>query len=121
MTAFSPLNHVHLSGRISADPQVLELPSGDEIVTFRLVVDRDAAARKHSKQTVDTIECVAWGARVRRTVARLRADERVEVQGSLRRRFSRGGAGVQSFASVEVASVVAFGPAAPEERRPVRR
>ncbi|KQY58927.1 hypothetical protein ASD11_04710 [Aeromicrobium sp. Root495] len=121
MTGTSALNHVHLSGRISADPQVLALPSGDEIVTFRLVVERDAAARKRSKQSVDTIECVAWAARIRRSVARLRADEQVEVQGALRRRFSRGGAGVQSFASVEVTSVVALGPAAPKERRPARR
>lgn len=95
-------NHVHLVGRISADPETRQLPSGDVLVTFRLVVRRSAAARKRSKQVVDTIECTVWRAALRRSVLRLAAGTDVEVDGQLRRRFSSGGGGVASWVSVEV-------------------
>jgi single-strand DNA-binding protein len=97
-------NHVRLVGRVSADPETKTLPSGDQLVTFRLVVRRGVAARKRSKQVVDTIECAAWRAAVRRTVSRLPAGTDVEVEGQLRRRFTSGGAGMASFVSVEVDS-----------------
>jgi len=98
------LNQVHLTGRISAEPEPRLLPSGDEIVTFRLVVRRSAAARRRSKQVVDTIECTVWRAGLRRSVARLEAGTEVTVTGELRRRFSRGGSGAVSWVSVEVDS-----------------
>ena len=97
-------NDVHLTGRISADPETRVLPSGDELVSFRLVVRRDAAARRRSKQLVDTIECTVWRAALRRSVARLAAGAEVEVHGQLRRRFTSGGAGTASWVSVEVDS-----------------
>ncbi len=79
-----------LSGRVSAAPETRVLPSGDEVVSFRLIVRRSAAARRRSKQVVDTIECSAWSASMRRTVGRLEAGAEVEVTGELRRRFTRG-------------------------------
>jgi single-strand DNA-binding protein len=97
-------NQVQLTGRISAVPESRVLPSGDEIVSFRLVVRRSAAARRRSKQVVDTIECSVWPAGLRRTVAKLQAGTDVTVTGALRRRFSRGGAGVASWVSVDVDS-----------------
>lgn len=97
-------NSVHLTGRISAAPESRVLPSGDELVSFRLVVRRSPAARKRSRQPVDTIECTVWRAALRRSVARLEAGTEVTVTGELRRRFSRGGAGVASWVSVEVDS-----------------
>jgi single-strand DNA-binding protein len=81
----APTNLVHLTGRISADPETRVLPSGDELVSFRLVVRRDAAA-------------------LRRSVTRLTAGAHVEVQGQLRRRFTSGGQGTASWVSVEVDS-----------------
>lgn len=97
-------NHVHLAGRVSADPETRVLPSGDEVVSFRLIVRRSSAARRRSKQLVDTIECSAWSAAMRRTVSRLEAGTEVEVTGELRRRFTRGGGGAISFVTVEVDS-----------------
>jgi single-strand DNA-binding protein len=78
------------------------LPSGDEVVSFRLVVPRSAAARRRSKQLVDTIECSAWTARLRRTVRTLEAGESVTVTGELRRRFTRGSRGTMSWVSVDL-------------------
>jgi single-strand DNA-binding protein len=104
-------NVVHLTGRISAAPESRVLPSGDEIVSFRLIVRRDAAARRRSKQVVDTIECSVWPAALRRSVAKLAAGTEVTVTGALRRRFSRGGAGVASWVSVELDSCRKVRPA----------
>ena len=97
-------NTVHLVGRVSAAPEIKTLPSGDQLVTFRLVVRRSASARRRSKQVVDTIECTAWRAGLRRSVARLEAGAEVSVTGELRRRFTRAGGGVASWVSVEIDS-----------------
>ena len=78
------------------------LPSGDEVVSFRLVVPRSAAARRRSKQSVDTIECSAWTARLRRAVRRLEAGDAVTVTGELRRRFTRGASGPMSWVNVDL-------------------
>ena len=99
-----PANHVELSGRVSAEPETRILPSGDQIVSFRLIVPRDAAARKRSRQTVDTIECTAWTAALRRKVARLAPGATVHVTGQLRCRFSRGAVGVVSRVAVDLAA-----------------
>jgi single-strand DNA-binding protein len=78
------------------------LPSGDEVVSFRLVVPRSASARRRSKQHVDTIECSAWTARLRRSVRRLEAGDAVTVTGELRRRFTRGASGPTSWVNVDL-------------------
>ena len=102
-TAGDPvINQVTLHGRLAAEPEERELPSGDVIWTFRVIVDRPLGGR--SRQRVDSLECVAWLSRVRRSVATWRAGDRVAVEGALRRRFFRSGAGAASRVEVEVAS-----------------
>lgn len=106
------VNSVELSGRVSADPESRTLPSGDEVVSFRVVVPRDARARRRSRQTVDTIEVSAWSAKARRTALRLSAGDEVTVTGQLRRRFRRAGGAPQSFVSVELEACVRRPPVA---------
>ena len=102
-TAGDPaVNEVRLQGRIAAAPEERELPSGDVLWTFRVVVDRPSGGR--SRQSVDALECVAWAGRVRRSVATWRVGDQVAVQGALRRRFFRAGAGAASRVEVEVTS-----------------
>ncbi len=96
------INQVRSRGRVSGAPETRTLPSGDELVSLRLVVDRDAAARRRSRQLVDTIDCVAWRAAVRRSALRLQDGDVVEVEGALRRRFQRGAGGPRSWVSVEL-------------------
>jgi single-strand DNA-binding protein len=98
-------NTVTLVGRLSAPPTTVTLPSGDELVSFRLVVERSAAARRRSKQTVDTFECSVWPSRLRRRVLRLEPGTTVRVGGELRRRFSRAGGAPASWVSVDAALV----------------
>jgi single-strand DNA-binding protein len=99
---------VRLVGRLAGEPEQRELPSGDVLVAFRVVVDRPAPDRAVPQGvravTVDTLPCVAWTAGVRRTVAGWAAGDVVEVAGGLRRRFWRAGAGAASVTEVEVLS-----------------
>jgi single-strand DNA-binding protein len=97
-------NEVCLSGRLAAAAEERALPSGDVLVSFRVVVARPAgrAPRRERSPTVDTIDCVVWRASVRRTVLGWAAGDVVEVTGALRRRFWRSGAGAASRTEVEV-------------------
>lgn len=98
----APANHVELLGRVSAEPESRVLPSGDQIMSFRIIVNRDAAARRRSRQTVDTVECTAWTAALRKKVARLAPGTVVQVGGQLRSRFSRTAGGVISRVTVDL-------------------
>jgi single-strand DNA-binding protein len=96
-------NVVRLRGRISTAPEERELPSGTRIVTLRLSITREATPMTlGSKQTADWVDCSAWGPKVRRTVSAWQAGDVVEVEGALRRRFSRSEAGTATRLEVEV-------------------
>lgn len=92
------VNEVRLRGRLSGDPVERELPSGDAVVTWRLVVPRDGGG-------VDTVDCAAWSASARRAAHRLSDGDRADLSGRLRRRFWRSPAGPASRYEVEVLSV----------------
>jgi single-strand DNA-binding protein len=101
-------NEVVLGGRVSAEPTIRVLPSGDELVSWRLVVGRDSRGRSAAGRqlpTVDTIDCVAFKATVRRAAARFVGGEVIEVRGALRRRFWRGAQGASSRCEVEVLEI----------------
>ena len=97
-------NDVVLRGRVAAPVDERQLPSGDTIITARLIVDRDAAALSRSSQRVDTIDCVAWLRKAQRSMRAWRAGEHVEVSGAIRRRFFRGADGPVSRVEVEIRS-----------------
>jgi single-strand DNA-binding protein len=94
------VNEVRLVGRLSAAPQEKELPSGDVLVSFRVVVSRAPDPKRATK--VHALECVAWTARTKRSVKSWRVGDVVEVDGALRRRFFRTGSGPASRVEVEV-------------------
>jgi single-strand DNA-binding protein len=96
------VNEVRLSGRVSGLPRRRVLPSGDTMVSVRLVVSRPANRRRARAATVDTLDCVAWLARPRGVLERLRPEDSVVVSGSLRRRFWRGEHGAMSKVEIEV-------------------
>lgn len=95
-------NEVRLRGRVSADPAVRELPSGDLVVEFTLVVARPADHA--SGQRVDSLECTVWSRRLQRSARAWRAGDIVEVEGAMRRRFFSTGSGRASRVSVEVSA-----------------
>lgn len=101
----SGVNEVRLAGRLSGEPVERALPSGDRMVALRVVVPRSAPRRSPTAPTVDVVDVGCWTAGTRRVAARLRAGDRVEVEGALRRRFFRGAAGVASRYEVEAAGL----------------
>jgi single-strand DNA-binding protein len=101
----NPANEVHLAGRVSAMPQERTLPSGDKVVSFRLVVPRTRSAQRRTRQRADTVECSVWTARLRRSALALAAGDEVTVSGELRRTFRRNAGGVTSWVTVDVADV----------------
>ena len=96
------VNEVRLVGRLSRDPEMRVLPSGDQMWTFRVVVPRAPGGR--TKQSVDVLDCAVWGGRVRASVASWSADDVVEVAGPMRKRFFSSGGGPASRVEVEVTS-----------------
>lgn len=94
------VNTVEITGRVSGDPTSREMPSGDELVTLRVVVSRGEG------QPVDTIDCACWSPASRRAALRLTDGTRVRVEGSLRRRFFRTPGGAASRYEVEVVRLV---------------
>jgi single-strand DNA-binding protein len=99
-------NEVVLVGRLAAPAEDRELPSGDVLTTWRLVVDRPPNRRKAPEgvrpPTVDALECVAWTAGVQRAAAGWQPGDLVSVEGALRRRFWRAPTGASSRYEVEV-------------------
>jgi single-strand DNA-binding protein len=100
------VNTVTVVGRVSAAPEARVLPSGDELVSFRVIVPRAPGGRHEGARTqVDVIDIACWSARTRRSAKRLEADDDIRVEGALRRRFFRAGAGAASRYEVEARSV----------------
>jgi single-strand DNA-binding protein len=97
-------NEVLLVGRIAAGAEERTLPSGDILVTWRLVVGRPPQPKAGGRRTasVDALDCVAWRADVRRRALSWSVGDTVEVTGALRRRFWRGPTGPASRTEVEV-------------------
>lgn len=98
-------NEVSLSGRVSSAPLERELPSGDKVVTFRLVMPRDRSPMTaKSKQSSDWVDCAAWGSRPRRSAATWQVGDQVELVGALRRRVFRAAGGTSTRLEVEMLS-----------------
>lgn len=101
-------NEVLLEGRL-AGVERKALPSGDEAVTFRVVVKRAPRDRGPSgRVSVDAIDCVAWRADVGRRVERWGDGIDVRVEGALRRRFWQTGGGAASRVEIEARRVTAL-------------
>ena len=97
-------NDVVLVGRLTGAAQERELPSGDALVSWRIVVDRPPVARVDGRKppTVDALDCITWRKVVSRTVLGWQVGDTIEVSGSLRRRFWRSERGPVSRIEVEV-------------------
>ena len=93
-------NDVHLSGRLSAPAEVRTLPSGDTLVTFRLVVRRPEPRARG--QSVDVLSCITYDRALQRRAAAWQPGDVLEIEGALQRRFWRTGSGTASVCEVNV-------------------
>jgi single-strand DNA-binding protein len=97
------VNEVRLVGRLAADPQLRELPSGDTVWNLRVVVERAVLPGKEKpRQRVDSLECAVWSGRLKKQVEKWEAGDVVDVSGALRRRFFRAGGATASRVEVEL-------------------
>ena len=93
------LNDLLLRGRVSADAVSKELPSGDTVVEFRLIVSR------LEREGVDTLDIAAWSAKMRKLALSLKPDEWIEVSGAVHRRFWQSPSGLASRWQIEAADI----------------
>lgn len=98
-------NSVILLGRVSAAPETRELPSGDVLVTFRLIVERPPPIRGERRQ-VDVVDIACWSKRTQRSAASLAPDSVVRVEGAVRRRFFRAAGAAASRYEIEAERVL---------------
>lgn len=54
------LNKVLLQGRLVADPELKQTPSGVSVATFRIAVDRDYKNKETGEKDADFVTIVAW-------------------------------------------------------------
>jgi single-strand DNA-binding protein len=91
-------NDVVLRGRLSAPAELRTLPSGDTLVSFRLVVRRPGPRPRG--QSVDVLSCITYDRSLQRRAAAWQPGDVVEVEGALQRRFWRTGSGTASVCEV---------------------
>ena len=87
------VNVVVLAGRLSTDPEVVEMPSGDRVARLRLQVPETG-------KRVLPLPVVAWDRPARRGCERLAKGDPVMVRGRLVRRYFRGQGGGRSIMEV---------------------
>lgn len=104
------VNDVRLVGRLTGEPVIVELPSGDTLVTFRVSVPsgpsvhRGSGTSQASVRRVDSVPCTAWSPRLRRGILTWRAGDLVEVSGAVRCRFFKAGGVTRSRVEVEASA-----------------
>ncbi len=99
------VNVVSIIGRVTSEAEFRELPSGETLAKFRVVIPRRSP---QTKTTVDTIDCVAFKSTIQRKAQALGVGQVVEISGALRRQFWKTGAGVASRVEVEVTNLKAL-------------
>jgi single-strand DNA-binding protein len=92
------VNVVVLAGKLSADPEFAEMPSGDKVARLRLQVP-EAGKR------VLPLPVAAWDRPARRGCERLTKGDAVMVRGHLVRRFFQGTGGGRSMTEVVASEV----------------
>src|SRR3954464_657856 len=91
-------NDVLLRGRLSAPAEVRTLPSGDALLTFRLVGRRPEPRVRGA--AVDVLTCITYDRALQRRAALWQPGDVIEVEGALQRRFWRTGSGTASVCEV---------------------
>lgn len=107
------VNEIVLVGELASPAESRTLPSGDEVVSFRLTVRCPAtplrrgtrAEPEPSRSHSDSLDCVARRPALRARLLRGNVGDVVRVEGALRHRYWRGPSGINSRYEVEVEQV----------------
>jgi len=96
-TASNHRNEVYLVGEVITVPEERTFADGRDVVVFRL----DVRADTESGATRDSFDVTVAAARTRKAALGWDVGDIVEVEGVLRRRFHRIGAGSRAFVVIE--------------------
>lgn len=94
-------SRVEVTGRLGAHVRSRELPSGDVVTTFTVIVDRPTREQRGST-TVDAIACTTTSRRLATRIESWEAGTLITAIGVLRRRFWRASGAGQVGSSTEV-------------------
>ncbi|GAB3499322.1 single-stranded DNA-binding protein [Nocardiopsis coralliicola] len=81
-------NEVLLAGRVTAEPSLRELASGERLVTWRVSISRPPTPRRPAGGS-DAVACLSFSPEIAEATRAWRLGDVVEVAGALRRRFRR--------------------------------
>lgn len=96
-------NHVQLTGRLGANLSERALPSGDALLAFHIVVDRE---RPKTATKVDAVPCHVTTKALIAKLGKFEPGDVIAIEGSLRRRFWRTPQGIGSAVEVHATKVV---------------
>ena len=103
------LNKVILGGRLTADPELKQTPSGVSVCTFGIAVNRRFASKDASAQTqADFFNVTAWRATAEFVSKYFRKGSSICVVGSLQNRSWTDQQGAKHYATDIVADEVNF-------------
>ena len=100
-------NQVLIVGELVAPPQSRLLPTGEEVLSFRLMVRaqpppaRSAKAVAVTRERGDSIDVAATRSECRQRIIRSGVGDVVEIEGCLRHRYWRGAGGLAGRYEVE--------------------
>jgi single-strand DNA-binding protein len=101
------MNTVVLIGRLTRDPELRYVPSGQPVASFTLAVDRTFPTER-GKNTADFIPVVAWRKSAELISAHLSKGRLVAVEGRLQIRFYQAQDGRKLRAAEVVANRIQF-------------
>jgi single-strand DNA-binding protein len=91
-------NFVVLNGTLSGEIQSHVQADGVEVLQWRLRVPR-------AEGGADSVPCTSSSSRVMKTIVKLKEDQIVELEGSVRSRYWRSGGSTQSRVEIDVTKV----------------
>lgn len=98
-------NEILVAGRVTAEPLIRELPSGDRLATWRICVGRATDSGYRGRRS-DSITCTSFDGGLQEDIRAWRLGDVVQVTGELRRRTWRGRDGVRSVCEVEARTAI---------------
>ena len=103
------LNKIFLQGRLVADPELRQTPSGASVATFRIAVDRDFKNKETGEKDTDFVTIVAWRATAEFVSRYFTKGRMAIVEGRLQMRNYTDREGNKRTAAEVVADNVYFG------------
>jgi len=103
------INKVILMGRLTADPEFSQTPSGVSYCRFRVAIDRRFADKTTGERQADFIRCVAWRQTADFVSKYFSKGKMIIVEGSLRNNDYTDSNNVKHYSYDVVADNVTFG------------